>query len=97
MFWGCEVLTGLNLDGFDTSNVQDMSSMFRECYLLKKLDLRSFDTSSVQDMDGMFQDSNRLTNLMLGDRFVTENATIVSIFGVENECPAFDDWGYLLN
>ncbi|MCD7864961.1 MAG: DUF285 domain-containing protein [Clostridiales bacterium] len=47
MFTGCELLTELDLSGFDTSNVTTMRSMFYGDYTLKSLDVSSFNTSNV--------------------------------------------------
>ena len=58
-------LTALDLKGFDTSNVENMTGMFRECYNLKTLDLSGFNTSKVTNMGGMFYYSNNLTMLNL--------------------------------
>ena len=42
MFKGCSKLTSLNLTSFDTSIVNEMSSMFYGCSDLTSLDLSSF-------------------------------------------------------
>ncbi len=42
-------------DKFVTSNVTDMSSMFRGCVKLAALDLSGFDTSKVTNMSSMFR------------------------------------------
>ena len=66
MFLGCKALTGLNLNRFDTSAVQDISYMFSWCLSLKDLTLGdSFDTSAVQDMSYMFYYCKALTELNL--------------------------------
>ena len=48
-------LNSLDLHGFDTSNVTNMSEMFYNCINLTSLDLSSFDTSNVTDMSAMFE------------------------------------------
>lgn len=75
LFYGYVYATTINLgDRFDTSNVQDMSSMFHLCQSLTELTLGDrFDTSNVQDMRRMFYDCESLTELTLGDRFDTSN------------------------
>ena len=66
----------INLNGFDTSNVTDMRSMFSNCYKLTTLNLGDkFDTGNVTDMRSMFSDCYELTTLNLGDRFDTGNVT----------------------
>ena len=44
----------LDLSGFNTSNVTNMSQMFARMSNLTTLDLSNFDTSQVTDMSGMF-------------------------------------------
>ena len=46
--------TSLNVSGFDTAKVTDMSHMFYMCYLLTSLNVSGFDTSNVTDMSSMF-------------------------------------------
>ena len=48
----------LDVSGWNTSNVKDMSMMFMKCSGLKSLDLSGWDTSKVMNMDmsGMFAD-----------------------------------------
>ncbi|MGY0169149.1 BspA family leucine-rich repeat surface protein [Lactococcus petauri] len=58
-----KVETISNLSNFDTSQVKDMSYMFRGMIFLKKLDLSSFDTSQVTNMSYMFEYTMRLTEL----------------------------------
>ncbi|MBE6283700.1 MAG: BspA family leucine-rich repeat surface protein [Mediterranea massiliensis] len=65
-------IEGLNI--INTSNVTDMSEMFRGCSLLTSLDLSNFDTSNVTDMEFMFSDCSSLTTLNLSN-FDTSNVT----------------------
>lgn len=60
MFTGCG-LTSLDLSGFDTSKVTDMSAMFNHCIDLTQLDLSSFNTSKVTNIFYMFSDCYKLT------------------------------------
>lgn len=53
MFYKCKNLVALDFSELNTSNVTDMSGVFRECSI-RHLDISSFDTSSVTDMSGMF-------------------------------------------
>lgn len=58
MFLDCGSYAGeLDLSGFSTGNVTDMSRMFARTYLLTGVDLSSFDTSAVTNMGGMFAGS----------------------------------------
>ena len=65
MFYGCSKLTSLDVTGFDTSKVTNMSDMFIECSKLTSLDVTGFDTSKVENMSGMFSYCSGLTSLDL--------------------------------
>ena len=55
MFCNMQVLTSINhLDYLNTSNVENMYSMFSDCRALESLDLSSFVTDKVTNMLGMF-------------------------------------------
>ena len=72
MFQGfCDIKT-LDLSNIDTSNVTNMSGMFRDCTSLTSIDLSSFDTSNVESMWGMFDGCASLTSLDLSN-FDTSN------------------------
>lgn len=64
LFYYCEKLSGINLDGLDTSNVKDMAYMFAGCSV-SSLDLSSLDTSNVVDMTNMFFSCSDLVDLNL--------------------------------
>ena len=67
-FYGCEKLTRLEFPpDFDTSNVTDMSSMFRRCKRLSTLDLSSFNTYNVRDMNHMFVNAVVLVHYIYQD------------------------------
>ena len=74
-FYYLESIEGLEY--FDTSNVTNMSGMFRSNINLINLDLSNFDTSNVTNMSGMFQGSNHITNLDVS-HFDTSNVTNMS-------------------
>ena len=57
MFNGCNSLTNLDLSGFNTSNVINMSSMFNYCSMLERLDIRNFDFSKVTSSSSIFGSS----------------------------------------
>ncbi len=63
MFVSCSELTSLDVTGFDTSKVTNMSSMFSGCEGLTSLDVDGFDTSNVTNMSFMFADCSGLTSL----------------------------------
>lgn len=74
MFQGCYVLSSLDLSGFNTENVTDMSGMFAY-YRLPKLDLTSFNTAKVKDMSFMFCYSPSLTTIYVGSGWSTAAVT----------------------
>ena len=61
-------------EGFNTSNVTDMSFMFYRCSRLTNLDISNFNTANVTDMTGMFNGCDNLESLDLSN-FNTENVT----------------------
>lgn len=65
MFGVCRNLTSIDLSGFDTSKVIDMSNMFMGCSELTELNLSGIDTSKVLDMRWMFNECYKLTTLDL--------------------------------
>ena len=76
MFINCTKLATLNINGFNTSKVTDMSSMFFNCSSLTALDLSGFNTSKVTDMSSMFNNCSSLTALDLSD-FNTSQVTVM--------------------
>ena len=75
MFYNCSKLTSIDFGkGFNTSNVTDMTIMFRGCSKLTVLDVSSFNTSNVNRMDGMFFGCSGLTSLNVSS-FNTSNVT----------------------
>ena len=61
-------------DGFNTSNVTNMSNMFSYCLNLRSLDLSGFNTANVTNMGDMFSYCENLTSLNLS-HFNTANVT----------------------
>lgn len=75
MFDGCNSLTSITFgSGFTTTNVANMSGMFRDCQALKSLDLSKFNTANVANMHAMFKWCSSLTSLDLSS-FNTTNVT----------------------
>ena len=70
MFYGCNKITEINFNNFDTSKVTSMSAMFCGCQSLTSLDLYSFDTSQVTNMLWMLYNCLSLTSLDLSN-FIT--------------------------
>ena len=73
-FYGCSVLTSLDVSHFNTQNVICMDNMFDGCSALTSLDLRHFNTQNVTNMGGMFWGCSALTSLDVSS-FNTQNVT----------------------
>ncbi len=54
MFYSCRSLTNLDVSGFDTGSVTNMSGIFSACSGLESLDVSGCDTGMVTDMRDMF-------------------------------------------
>ena len=67
MFYNCSSLTSLDVSGFDTLKVANMSNMFYSCSSLTSLDVSRWVTSSVTNMSNMFQNCSSLTYLYVSD------------------------------
>ena len=67
-------LTNIDMSGFNTEKVKDMSYMFIELEKLTTLNLSNFNTSNVTDMRGMFWELRSIANLDLST-FDTKNVT----------------------
>ena len=67
----------VGLENLNTSEVTDMSYMFRACDRVTSLDLSSFNTGKVTTMKGMFEGCFALTTIDLSS-FNTENVTDMS-------------------
>jgi surface protein len=70
-------VTKLDVTSFDTSNVVNMSGMFRYCENLTDIDVSNFDTSKVLYFDSMFNECKSLKSLDLSN-FNTSSATTMS-------------------
>ena len=70
----------LDLSGFNTSNVTNMSQMFARMSNLTTLDLSSFDTSKVTDMSGMFENMYNLTTINLSSFDTSQVTDMHSMF-----------------
>ena len=66
MFYLCGALKSLDVSGFNTSKVTDMSQMFASCTVLASIKgLEDLDTSKVTNMRSMFSSCNALQELNL--------------------------------
>ena len=62
MFRDCSSLISIDLSSFNTTNVNNMSSMFDGCSSLTSIDLSSFNTTNVNvnNMANMFYECSSL-------------------------------------
>lgn len=74
MFLDTRSLTEVDVSGFNTSNVNNMSGMFDRAEKLTHLDVSNFNTEKVNNMAYMFMEMPALTQLDLSN-FDTANVT----------------------
>lgn len=75
-FFCFEGLTRIeHLDYLNTSEVENMGSMFSNCTSLETLDLSSFNTEKVTNMSEMFVGSTNLRTINLPKGFIGSNVT----------------------
>lgn len=75
-FYRFEGLTKIeHLDYLNTSEVENMGSMFSKCTSLETLDLSSFNTEKVTNMFEMFVGSTNLRTINLPKGFIGSNVT----------------------
>jgi surface protein len=56
IFKNCSKLTNLNLNNFNTENVNNMSYMFNQCSNLINLDISNFKTQIIIDISNMLNE-----------------------------------------
>ena len=94
MFYGCS-MESLDVSGFNTANVENMTGMFAFCDCLESLDVSAFNTEKVATMSYMFAGCSALTSLDLSG-FNTEKVEIMNY--MFTSCSALttiyvgDDW-----
>ena len=55
MFYGCSLLTSLDLSNFETSQVTEMYNMFEGCFDLEYINLKNFNESKLTSYSNMFK------------------------------------------
>ena len=81
IFFDCEKLVELNIKGWDTSNVTDMSSMFAYCDNLEKIwGIEDINTHNVIDMNQLFYVCPSLIELDLSNWDTSNVVDMVGIF-----------------
>ena len=75
MFAGLNACESINLgNNFDTSNVSDMSYMFKNTFNINSIDISTMDTSKVTNFEGMFYGTNAST-VYVSDKFNTNSVS----------------------
>ena len=72
--------TQLDLNSWDTSNVEDMSYMFSRITMIGSLDLNKLNTSKVKNMRGMFHHTSNLKELNIQDWDTSNVEDMTSMF-----------------
>ena len=81
MFDGCHKLKEIKgLNNFITTNVIDMTTMFKDCHEMVYLDLINFNTSNVINMNNMFNKCYKLKEIKGINNFITINVIDMSSF-----------------
>lgn len=88
MFTYSKELRNLNWDtsNWDTKNVTNFSSMFRECRELLEIDVSGFDTSSATNISQMFNNCNKLKSLDISNFDLTKVTTLNNSDGFASNC-----------
>ncbi len=74
MFDHCRSLQTVDLSGWNTSNVTNMSSMFSTCYSLQTINMSGWDTSKVTSLFSTFRDCEKLQTINMSG-WNTSNVT----------------------
>lgn len=74
-------LVTVDVTGFDTCSVTDMSEMFNGCGLLTDVDVSSFDTGSVTNMSHMFTNCKSLMGMDLSSWNTVNLQNVWGMFG----------------
>lgn len=69
MFNGCSSLASLDVSGWDTSKVTDMSYLFKNCSSVSRIDLSNFNTTHCTRMRELFAGMDILNEITLSDLF----------------------------
>ena len=71
----------IDLSGWDTSNVTDMSNMFTQCRNLEKVNTKSFNTENVKDMHQIFFSCWNLRKIDISNFYTPNLINAMMIFG----------------
>ena len=75
MFHNCNVLTSVDVTGFNTSNVTNMQGLFYKCHKLQTIDVSNFNTAKVTNMSWMFFGCYDVTKIFAGSYWTTSAVT----------------------
>ena len=82
-YYGCELLTSLDLTSWDISKVDSLRYTFCDCYSLSSVDVSNWDTSNVTDMEGTFECCTSLTTLDLSN---WDTSNVINMRNMFGEC-----------
>ena len=80
LFQNCVNVTSLDLSGWDTSNVYDLTDMFNGCTNLSTLNTSTWNTSHVNSMARMFKGCSSFEELFLNHFSVAGVETVANMF-----------------
>ncbi len=80
LFAGCEKLTELVFENFDTTYIRGVTSMFYGCGSLEHLDVSAFKTENVLSFSKMFGNCTSLETVDLGNFELDGNASLYRMF-----------------
>lgn len=81
-FQNCSAFTSLDLSGWNTSKIYDMSYLFSGCSNLVTLTLSGWDTSQVTSMENIFGDCSRLATIYVGNGWTSSHVSVFdTLFG----------------
>jgi len=70
MFYGCSSITRMDISRLGTSTeLTDMSYMFKDCKKLTEVDIYEFNTQKVKNMKELFSGCSNLSDLRVGSNF----------------------------
>jgi len=94
MFHNCSSLKSVDMSGFNTSQVTDMSGMFSGCSVLPNIDVNGFNTGKVTTMNSMFYGCSDLISIDVSG-FDTSQVTDMSfVFSNCNSLMSIDVSGF---
>ena len=83
MFAGCDKISNIYFNSFNTKNITNMKYMFFKCKNLKNISLYSFDTQMVKNMSCMFYKCSKLNII---DIFFFDTKNVSDMSNMFNGC-----------